>query len=239
MDREFWEKRIGKEESVEEPGVFWDSMCRVGLRSNYVAIVEGVRLMKSTGRGGVIVNISSFGGVISIFDEVYSAGKAANDWLVCELAANLPGPFSTGGIRLFSLYPGMVSTPTIMGVVEKAEEAAADSYIRSSILVGNAWNAESPLYVGRVIAAIAADGDEQLARERQGNIVVAAEAGNYYGIIDEKGQKRWSLRGLKGMLLSAFPALRGGVLDRLLPDIIIPWFLLKLAVGAGPTASKR
>lgn len=58
MGKDFWEKKVREN---EEPGEYWDSICRVGLRSNYIAIVRAVRLMREAGTGGLIVNISSFG----------------------------------------------------------------------------------------------------------------------------------------------------------------------------------
>lgn len=174
-------------------------------------------------------------GIVSLFDGVYGVGKGANDRLVSEIAGNLVEPVDTG-IRLLTLYPGMVATEAISEAVAAAEHGSSP---KLNALVAGKWNAESPLYVGRVIAAIASDSDEKRALERQGRIVIAAEAGNYYGVVDEGGQKRWSLRGLKFLLLSAVPALRGGLVDRLMPDIIVPWFLLKLVAGAESSVARR
>lgn len=203
---------------------------------------------RSAIRGAAVSNLTGFmvvyavicalilsRGVVSIFDGVYSVGKGANDRLVSEIAGNLVKPVDTG-IRLLTLYPGHVSTEAMSEVVATAER---DSSAELSGLVAGKWNAESPLYVGRVIAAIAGDSSEKLALERQGKIVIAAEAGNYYGVVDEGGQRRWSLRGLKFSLLTAVPFLRGGLVDRLMPDIVVPWFLLKLIVGAEPSVARR
>lgn len=60
-EKDFWDKRVGEGEGEEMPGKYWDELMNVGLRSNYLTIVEAVRCMREVGRGGLIVNISSFG----------------------------------------------------------------------------------------------------------------------------------------------------------------------------------
>lgn len=60
-ERDFWDKKVGDGEGEEMPGKYWDALMNVGLRSNYLTIVEAVRCMREAGRGGLIVNISSFG----------------------------------------------------------------------------------------------------------------------------------------------------------------------------------
>jgi NAD(P)-dependent dehydrogenase (short-subunit alcohol dehydrogenase family) len=228
----FWDKRLPGGDGGEAPGAYWDCINGVGLRSNYVATVHAARLMVPGG-GGLIVNISSWGGTVSIFDAVYGAGKAANDRLMRELAANLAAPVDTG-VRAFTLYPGLVSTELIADGISAAETDPDPSPDARSLLA-MAWNAESPLYVGRVIAAIAADPCPRAAARRQGNIVIAAEAAARYGVVDVGGEVRFSGRSLKSIVLGALPALRASPAARLVPDWLVPWPLVTLATAAGPS----
>lgn len=235
MGKPYWEKKVAgageKGAEEESPGMFWDQINGVGLRSNYVAMVHATRVMVRQG-SGLIVNISSFGGVMSIFDSVYGAGKQANDRMICELAANLVAPVDTG-VRAFTLYPGLVSTELMTNAMSAATSGEQPSE-EARRLTDMSWNAESPLYVGRVIAAIAADPDPGAARRRQGNIVIAAEAGNVYGVRDAGGEKRYSQRSLKSILFSAVPALRTSPAAAIIPDLLVPWGFVRMAAGAGP-----
>jgi NAD(P)-dependent dehydrogenase (short-subunit alcohol dehydrogenase family) len=236
MGQPFWEKKAGggRHGADEDPGTFWDCINGVGLRSNYVAMVYAARIMVPR-RAGLIVNISSFGGVMSIFDGVYGAGKAANDRLMFELASNLQGT----GVRALTLYPTTVSTELLTDSLARLQSAGGEGGVDASPewrqLTAMWWNAESPLYIGRVVAAIAADGDDVAARRRQGQIVIATEAGNRYGVRDAGGEQRYSGRSLKAIVLGALPRLRNSPIAALVPDLLVPWFLVRLTTGAGPS----
>ncbi len=64
--KKFWEMA---------PGV-WDDVNNVGLRNHYFCAVHAARLMVPRGKG-LIVNISSAGGLVYIFSVPYGVGKAA------------------------------------------------------------------------------------------------------------------------------------------------------------------
>lgn len=231
----FWEKRVEpKSDGEEPPGAFWDVINGVGLRSNYVAMVHATRAMLPA-RSGLIVNISSFGGQMSFFDGVYGVGKAANDRLVSELAANLESPVDTG-ITALTLYPGLVSTELISDALADVNTASfsGDSPLNAVSLRNSMWNAESPIFVGRVVAALAADPDRSAARRRNGRIIVAAEAAARYGVRDVHGERRYSVRSLRNLIFQAVPALRTSVLARFVPDLLLPWALVRAATSAAP-----
>ncbi|KAJ7341867.1 hypothetical protein JRQ81_007497 [Phrynocephalus forsythii] len=92
----------------------WDQVNNAGLRGHYLCAVYGARLMVPAGRG-LIVIISSPGGLRYLFDVPYGVGKAACDRMAADCAVELR-PF---GVACVALWPGMVRTELIMEQVEK------------------------------------------------------------------------------------------------------------------------
>lgn len=221
------------------PGAYWDTINNVGLRSNYVAAVYATRLMLPQ-RNGLIVNISSFGGIMQLFDAVYGAGKCANDRLIADLGRELEGEPDTG-VRAITLYPGLVSTEVILESIRSRTTRVQSNDTSDSpdgsadALAAIAWNAESPLFVGRVIAAIVGDSDKKRRLRRNGKIVVAAEAAKWYGVRDVGGERRYSFRSLRFLAMSAIPNLVNSHFRFLIPDWYVPMWLINMAVGASPT----
>ncbi|HEX9142259.1 MAG TPA: SDR family NAD(P)-dependent oxidoreductase, partial [Gaiellaceae bacterium] len=121
--------------------------------------------------GGLIVNVSSFAGVNSKENVALGTAKAATDRLSLLMSEQL----RAHGVAVVSLYPGLVRTEGIL----KWED-----YIDVS-------NSESPLFVGRAVAALAAD---PRLMDRTGETLVAAELAAEYGFTDEDGSVPDSLR---------------------------------------------
>ena len=71
-DKKFWET---------EPAETWDTFNRVGLRNHYICTVLASRIMVEN-RKGLIVNVSSGGGLRYLFNVAYGVGKAACDRFV-------------------------------------------------------------------------------------------------------------------------------------------------------------
>ena len=88
---------------------------------------------------------------------IYGVAKAATDKLTADMAHELR-PL---GVTVVSLYPGLVRTEAVL-------QAAAGGWLDLS-------NSESPEFIGRVIAALAAD--PHLA-SRSGQVLVAAALGH-------------------------------------------------------------
>jgi NAD(P)-dependent dehydrogenase (short-subunit alcohol dehydrogenase family) len=95
----------------------------------------------------------------------YAVAHAAIDRLAHDMAEDLR-PFDVASI---SLYPGLVLTE---GVLENLQYFEHET------------NRETPLFVGRAVAALA--GDEQVMR-LTGQWLVAAEVAAAYGVTDEHG----------------------------------------------------
>lgn len=228
----FWLKSMsspGEEDSQSNPGEVWDLLTGVGLRTNYICAVYATRMMAGQGEGGLIVNISSWGGLVSIFDAVYAAGKSAVDRLSAEIASRAPPK-----VQCFTLWPGFVATEAMLDMRNRVETRAGG--LRTEALEQFSemplWNAETPLFVGRVVAAIIAKNGRTL-KCMNGRIVIAAEVANKLGINDENGFRPVSMRSLRFAALNAIPALRNSPLRQLIPAcLVVPWWLTQAVMGA-------
>jgi dehydrogenase/reductase SDR family member 1 len=118
---------------------------------------------------GLIVNVSFFAGVRYSGDVIYGVAKAADDRLARDMAEEL----REHGVACVSLYPGLVRTESVV---------AAGVFDLS--------NSESPQFVGRAVAALAADPN---VTDRTGEVLVAAELAEEYGFIDIDGKRPRSL----------------------------------------------
>ena len=99
----FWEKELWT----------WDASHNVGLRCHYVCSVFAAKMFVARGgEGGLIVNVSSFGGLqYAAFanDIAYGVGKAALDRLGNDMAVQL----ERFGVPVITLWPGAVKTELI------------------------------------------------------------------------------------------------------------------------------
>ena len=148
----------------QQPLWRWDSMFAAGVRAHYAASRLAAPGMVAQ-RRGLIVNISFWGAQKHVGNVAYGVSKAATDKLTADMADEL----RPHGVAVVSLYPGLVRT-------EKVMEAAA--WLDLS-------NSESPRFVGRAVAALAAEPD---VMRRSGAVVVAAALGQELGFTDIDGR---------------------------------------------------
>ena len=148
----------------EQPLWRWDAMFAAGVRAHYQASQLAAPSMIARGRG-LIVNISHWAAQKHLGNVAYGVSKAATDKLTADMATEL----QPHGVTVVSLYPGMVRT-------EKVMEAAA--WLDLS-------NSESPDFIGRAVAALAADGE---ALRHTGKVLVAAALAQEYGFTDVDGK---------------------------------------------------
>ena len=149
----------------EQPLWRWDAMFAAGVRAHYVSSVHAARVMVGR-RGGLIVNISFWAAQKYVGNVAYGVAKAATDKMTADMAHEL----REHGVAVVSLYPGLVRT-------EKVMEAAA--FLDLS-------NSESPQFVGRAVAALAADPD---IMSKSGRVLVAAALAREYGFTDVDGKQ--------------------------------------------------
>lgn len=143
----------------------WDSMFQAGVRAHYVASVLGAPLMISQ-RSGLIVNISFFAAQKDDAGVAYSAAKAASDRMAKSMAHEL----REHQVAAVSLYPGLVRTEAVL--------KAGDFF--------DLTNSESPQFIGRAVAALAADPQ---IMQKSGQVLVAAALGLEYGFTDIDGKQ--------------------------------------------------
>ena len=144
----------------EQPIWRWDAMFAAGVRAHYRAS-QLVAPSMIARRRGLIVNVSFWSAQKHVGNVAYGVSKAATDKLTADMATEL----EPHGVTVVSLYPGLVRT-------EKVMEAA--QWLDLS-------NSESPEFIGRAVAALAADPD---VMRHTGQVVVAAALAREYGFTD-------------------------------------------------------
>lgn len=148
----------------DHPIHIWDDQVGIGLRAHYVASWYAAPLMFSAGEGGLIVNVSSPGGLSYHFSSSYGAGKAGLDRLTADMAIELKDK----GIAAIALYPGSVSTEFILANIGERDMS----------------DFQTPLVVGRTVAALA-EADDLMARS--GSIQWVEDISRDFDIKDENG----------------------------------------------------
>jgi dehydrogenase/reductase SDR family member 1 len=116
-------------------------------------------------RSGLIVNISFWSAQKHVGNVAYGVSKAATDKMTADMATEL----RPHGVAVVSLYPGMVRTEKVMQAAEWLDLS----------------NSESPEFIGRAVAALAADPN---VMRHTGAIRVAAALGLEYGFTDIDGK---------------------------------------------------
>jgi NAD(P)-dependent dehydrogenase (short-subunit alcohol dehydrogenase family) len=139
-------------------------MMTAGVRAAFVAGQHAARLMVPA-RRGLIVNISFWAAQTYLGNTLYGMAKAATDKMTSDMAHEL----KPHGVTAVSLYPGLVRTELVL---------AAKVFDLS--------NSESPEFIGRVVAALAADPQ---VSSRTGKVLVAAAVAEEYGVTDIDGRR--------------------------------------------------
>jgi NAD(P)-dependent dehydrogenase (short-subunit alcohol dehydrogenase family) len=148
----------------QQPLWRWEAMFEAGVRAHFVASQLAAPAMIAQ-QSGLIINISFWAAQKYLGNAIYGIAKAATDKMVADMSHDL----RPHNVAALSLYPGLVRT-------EKVMEAAA--WLDLS-------NSESPQFIGRAIAALAADPD---VMNRTGEVVVAASLAKEYGFTDIDGK---------------------------------------------------
>jgi NAD(P)-dependent dehydrogenase (short-subunit alcohol dehydrogenase family) len=143
----------------------WDKSFAAGVRAHYVASVLAAPMMIAQG-SGLIVNISFFAAERDDRGVIYGVAKAADD----RMAACMAHELRPHNVAAVSLYPGLVRTESVL--------AAAEHFDMS--------NSESPEFIGRAVAALAAD---PKILDKTGQVLVAAQVALDYGFADVDGKQ--------------------------------------------------
>lgn len=150
---------------------FWDSMAQVGLRAAYVASCYTAASM-ATRRSGLIVHMTAPAGERYSDNVAYGVTKAA----VNRMAADMAHELREHQVAVLALCPAIVATEMLM------------AGRKSQALLP--WM-ETPLFVGRAVAALAAD-PQVLARS--GQVVHTRDLAREYSFTDLDGHlPKWPL----------------------------------------------
>jgi len=176
MGKKFWEL---------EP-LIWDDINNVGLRNHYVCSVYAARLMVPR-KSGLIVNVSSAGGLKYIFNVAYGVGKEACDRMAADCAQEL----RPHNVAFVSLWPGAVKTELIMNTMQSPKGAENPGMTKMF------EEGETIEYSGKCVVHLAAD---PTIMNRTGKILLTGDLGDHYSFVDVNGHKPRSIRSLKTLL---------------------------------------
>ncbi|EDO34536.1 predicted protein [Nematostella vectensis] len=176
----------------EQPISLWDDINDVGLRSSYVASWFGAQMMVQA-KQGLIVNISSPGGLVYFLNVPYGVGKAATDRMMADMSIEL----RKNNVAAISLWPGPVSTEAIKDML-KSEEIPVLGQMQRVFA-----DSEDVTFTGKAVAWLAADPD---IMKKSGSVQIVAELAREYGFTDVGG-KCLNCFILKKLVQRAFPSL--------------------------------
>ena len=145
------------------PPAVWDTMFQVGVRSHYVASVHAARMMTEQG-AGLIAFTSYSASERYVSNVAYGASKAAVDKMARDMAHEL----RRAGVAVISLWPGVVNTEMVLA--RRGGQPLP--------------HAESPRFVGRSIAALAAD---PAVMDKSGLTLRTRELSREYSFTDVDG----------------------------------------------------
>uniref|UniRef100_A0A915ECK8 Uncharacterized protein n=1 Tax=Ditylenchus dipsaci TaxID=166011 RepID=A0A915ECK8_9BILA len=163
--------KIGAKKFFEQPIEIFDKINNTGLRNHYVCAVLAAKLMVPRSKG-LIVTVSSVGGMAYLFNVAYGIGKAACDRLAADTAMEL----KSFKIASVSLWPGPVRTETIKELVIDANGPNKAVFEKG----------ESVEFSGKCIVALATDSK---IMEKTGKILVTAHLAKEYDLYDEGGSQ--------------------------------------------------
>ena len=174
----------GEDPLLKQYGFLWqadlknaDAMLRQGLASRIITAKHAARAMMPATRG-LIVEVTENDMIGGGANPIAHAVKTAQKLLPLQWAAEL-APY---GITVLAITPGFLRSETMLqhfGVTE-------DTWREGGKKDPNFLASESPLFVGRAIAALAADPN---VRQRTGSLLSSWELAREYGFTDYDGRR--------------------------------------------------
>ncbi|CAM5100735.1 unnamed protein product [Eretmochelys imbricata] len=196
----------------ESPAALWDQINDTGLRGHYLCARYTARLMVPAGRGLIIV-ISSPGGLRYIFNVPYGVGKAACDRLAADCAVELR-PY---GVACVTLWPSVVRTEAVL-------KEAAGSGPWGVLLQKVIGNSESPEVSGKCVVGLASD---PAVMCHSGKVLLTPDLARRYRFCDVDGRPIYNYISVRNVLVTLMPRL--ACLFRLIPECVsIPKWALAL-----------
>ncbi|XP_029971674.1 dehydrogenase/reductase SDR family member 1-like [Salarias fasciatus] len=178
---------VGKKFWETDPSI-WDSINNTGLRGHYFFSVYASRMMVAQGRG-LIVTISSFGGLQYLFNVPYGVGKAACDRLAADMAVEL----KKRGVASVSLWPGAVQTELVSQMILQNEAPSGEESKFKDVFA----NGETTELSGKCIVNLAKDKN---LMSLTGKVLMTCDLARRYGIQDVDGRSVADYTSLKFLL---------------------------------------
>jgi dehydrogenase/reductase SDR family protein 1 len=226
----------GQQNFWEMKPEMWDEINNVGLRNNYICCVYAARLMVPA-KQGLIINISSLGGIQYMFNVPYGVGKSAVDRLSKDAGMELAG----SNVTCMSLYPGVVKTELLMDAMNKHKDpkvrgSCGCNSTMMNMMPGKIGTTkitdfmvktagESIEFTGKVVAALAQD-PKMMTYNSQ--CVLVADYANNHCIRDIDNRQIASVRQLAFFTQMMLPE-RMQFINRFIPGFIkIPSFVIDM-----------
>ena len=173
-------------DGLVDEGPFWNKplgltdILDVGMRSHYSASYYAAPLLLKNGEGLIVIT-SSFGGRCYMHGPAYGAGKAAADKMAHDMAID----FKPHNIAVISLWMGLLLTERTQAVFDAEPEMYGEM----------AATAETTEFSGLVIDALARDENYM---DKSGRVLIGAELGEEYSVVDVNGKQPPSHRPFLG-----------------------------------------
>jgi NAD(P)-dependent dehydrogenase (short-subunit alcohol dehydrogenase family) len=162
------EGRISQAPFWEQPLHYWDKMFVSGVRATLISSRFAAPLMLGQNRG-LIVNITAWVDDVYLASIFYDTAKNAINRMAFGMAREL----KKHNIAAVSLAPGFIRTERVAAAFDAAGMKGYESFT------------ESPEYVGRAVAALAADSN---VMEKSGRILYVGDLAREYGFTDVDGR---------------------------------------------------
>ncbi|XP_041376040.1 dehydrogenase/reductase SDR family member 1-like [Gigantopelta aegis] len=174
----------------EQPLDIWDTVNNVGLRNTYMCAAHASKLMVPS-KQGLIVNISSAGGLVYLFNVAYGVGKEACDRMAADCSVEL----KKHNVAFVSLWPGPVKTEKLLYnfQINKYGDGSESAHLKEFFLN----HGESTEYAGKCIVHLASDPN---IMKKSGRILLAADVGDEYGFVDIDGRTPYNMRCISDFL---------------------------------------
>jgi len=181
----------------ESDPLIWDEINNVGLRNHYICAVYAARLMVPK-KSGLIINVSSVGGLRYLFNVAYGVGKEGCDRMAADCGLEL----KPHNVAFISLWPGAVRTELVSSKMESFKEHPMKKVFEEG---------ETTEYSGKCVVHLATDPN---IMQKSGKIAITGDLGDFYGFVDIDGRRPPSMRSINYLLKYAnFPGTASWIPD--------------------------
>jgi len=162
------EGRVSQAPFWEQPLHYWDRMFISGVRATLISSRFAAPLMLRQNQG-LIVNITAWVDDVYLANIFYDTAKSAINRMAFGMAQEL----KKHNIAAVALAPGFIRTERVVAAFDGAGMKGYENFT------------ESPEYVGRAVAALAADSN---VMEKSGRILTVGDLAREYGFTDVDGR---------------------------------------------------